>query len=53
MSTSTAAPSSSALGAAALSILGSMVAIGVAALGLLVVPVAALVVFGPPLLARL
>lgn len=39
----------SAAGAALLSITGSMVAIGVAALGLLVVPVAALVVFGPAL----
>ncbi|MBF4561768.1 hypothetical protein ITJ43_06405 [Microbacterium sp. VKM Ac-2870] len=42
----------SSLGAAVLSILGSMIAIGIAALGLLVVPVAAIVVFGPALLAR-
>ena len=40
------------VGAAVLSILGSMIAIGVAAMGVLVVPVAALVVFGPALLAR-
>lgn len=37
--------------AALLSILGSMVAIGVATAGLLVVPAAALLVFGPALLA--
>ena len=37
--------------ATALSILGGVVAIGIAAVGLLVVPVAALVVFGPALLA--
>lgn len=42
----------SSLGAAVLSVLGSMIAIGIAALGLLVVPVAAIVVFGPALLAR-
>lgn len=40
----------SATGAAVLSILGSMAAIGIATIGLLVVPVAALVVFGPVLL---
>ena len=40
----------SATGAAVLSILGSMAAIGIAAIGLLVVPVAALIVFGPALL---
>ena len=40
------------LRAAILSVLGSMVAIGVIAIGLLVVPVAALLVFGPALLAR-
>ncbi|CAN7218944.1 hypothetical protein LJR045_000780 [Microbacterium sp. LjRoot45] len=45
-----AARGASATGAAVLSILGSMAAIGIAALGLLVVPVAALVVFGPVLL---
>lgn len=37
------------LGAAAVSIAGLMVAIGVAALSLLVMPIAALVVFGPAL----
>ncbi|RZI95935.1 MAG: hypothetical protein EOO67_01535 [Microbacterium sp.] len=35
--------------AAVLSITGSIVAIGIAAVGLLVVPIAALVVFGPAL----
>lgn len=45
-------PAVSSLGAALLSILGSMIAIGIAALGLLVVPVAAVVVFGPALLTR-
>ena len=53
MTTSTLTRSSSTLGAAVLSILGSMVAIGVAGAGVLVVPVAAIVVFGPALLARL
>lgn len=43
----------SATGAAVLSILGSMVAIGIAAVGLLVVPVAAAIVFGPALLDML
>lgn len=52
MTTSSLARSSSALRAAILSVLGSMVAIGVIAIGLLVVPVAALLVFGPALLAR-
>ncbi len=41
----------SATSAAVLSIIGSMLAIGVAATGLLVVPVAALLVFGPAMLA--
>lgn len=41
----------SAGAAAVLSVLGSMLAFGIAALGLLVVPVAAAVVFGPALLA--
>jgi len=41
---------SSTTGAAVLSILGSMAAIGIAAIGLLVVPMAALIVFGPALL---
>lgn len=36
--------------AAVLSVLGSMLAIGVAAIGVLVVPIAALVAFGPALL---
>ncbi len=36
-----------------LSILGTAVAIGIAALGLLVVPVAAAIVFGPALLKLL
>ncbi|CAI9393088.1 hypothetical protein [Microbacterium sp. T2.11-28] len=45
-----AARVSSATGAAVLSILGSMAAIGIVAIGLLVVPVAALIVFGPALL---
>lgn len=44
---SAASRAGTATGAAALSILGSAVAIGIAALSLLVVPVAALVVFGP------
>ena len=39
----------SSAGAAVLSITGSIVAIGIAAVGLLVVPIAALVVFGPTL----
>ncbi len=43
----------SAVAAALLSILGSAVAIGVAALALLVVPLAALLVFGPALLELL
>lgn len=38
-------------GAAAVSIVGIIVAIGIAALGLLIVPLAAAVVFGPTLLA--
>ncbi len=37
--------------AAVLSVLGSVLAIGVAAVGLLVVPAAVIVVFGPALLA--
>lgn len=37
--------------AAVLSVLGSMLAFGIAALGLLVVPVAAALAFGPALLA--
>lgn len=45
-----AARGASATGSAVLSILGTIAAIGIAALGLLVVPVAALVVFGPALL---
>jgi hypothetical protein len=44
---------SSTTGAAVLSILGSMVAFGIAAVGLLVVPVAALIVFGPALVGVL
>ncbi len=40
-------------GPVVLSILGGMAAIGIAALGLLVVPIAALVVFGPALLELL
>ncbi len=43
----------SAGGAAVLSVLGSMLAFGIVALGLLVVPVAAIIVFGPALLALL
>ncbi|KZE88946.1 hypothetical protein [Microbacterium sp. TNHR37B] len=43
----------SAGGAAVLSILGAAVAIGIAALGLLVVPAAAAIVFGPALLKLL
>jgi len=43
----------STTGAAVLSILGSMVAFGIAAIGLLVVPVAAAIVFGPALLDAL
>ncbi len=38
-------------GAAAASIMGIIIAIGIAVLGLLVVPLAAAVVFGPALLA--
>jgi hypothetical protein len=41
----------SAPAAAVLSILGNIAAIGIIAIGALVVPVAALVVFGPALLA--
>lgn len=52
MTTSSLTRSPSSLGTAILSVLGSMVAIGVIAIGLLLVPVAALVVFGPALLAR-
>ncbi|EPD86649.1 hypothetical protein HMPREF1529_00178 [Microbacterium sp. oral taxon 186 str. F0373] len=52
MTTSSLTRSSSSVRAAILSVLGSMVAIGVIAIGLLVVPVAALLVFGPALLAR-
>ncbi|MFS0867957.1 hypothetical protein AB3M83_11575 [Microbacterium sp. 179-B 1A2 NHS] len=37
--------------ATVLSVLGSVAAIGIAAIGLLVVPVAALIVFGPALFA--
>ena len=44
----TSAPSRA--GAAILSVTGTIVAIGIAALGLLIVPAAALVVFGPALL---
>lgn len=47
------APKTTATAAAVLSILGSMLVIGIAALGLLVVPIAALVVFGPALLELL
>ncbi|MBN9213943.1 MAG: hypothetical protein ABS62_03550 [Microbacterium sp. SCN 70-200] len=42
----------SAGGAAVLSIGGTIVAIGIALLGLLVVPIAAAIVFGPALLAQ-
>lgn len=42
-----------AAGAAVLSILGSMAIIGLVAVSLLVVPIAALVVFGPALFALL
>ncbi len=44
---------SSAAGAAVLSVIGSIVAIGVIGLGLLAVPIAAIVVFGPALLELL
>lgn len=40
-------------GAAVLSVAGTVVAIGIAALGLLVVPLAAVIAFGPALLALL
>jgi len=53
MTSSPFARSSSSFGAAVLSILGSMIAIGFVALGLLVVPIAALIAFGPALLAHL
>jgi len=43
------ASSGSAAGAAALSIIGSIVALLVAGLGLLTAPVAAVIVFGPTL----
>lgn len=46
----TAGRVSSTTGATVLSILGSMVAIGIATVGLLVVPVAAAIVFGPALI---
>lgn len=52
MTTSSLTRSPSSVRAAILSVLGSMVAIGVIAIGLLVVPAAALLVFGPALLAR-
>jgi hypothetical protein len=45
----TAARRATGLGAATVSIAGLMVAIGVAAVSLLIVPLAALVVFGPAL----
>lgn len=48
-----AARGASAAGAAVLSIFGSMAAFGIAALGLLVVPVAAAVVFGPAVIGLL
>ncbi|WP_204359835.1 hypothetical protein [Microbacterium sp. PM5] len=53
MTTSTLTRSSSTAGAAVLSVLGSMLAIAVIAIGLLVVPLAAALVFGPALLERL
>ncbi|MFI8631218.1 hypothetical protein ACIGEP_01305 [Microbacterium sp. NPDC077663] len=48
---SSVARAGSATSAAVLSVLGTIAAIGIAAIGLLVVPVALLVAFGPSLLA--
>ncbi|MDC7803249.1 hypothetical protein [Microbacterium laevaniformans] len=53
MASSLFARPSSTAGAAVLSVLGSMLAIAVIAIGLLVVPLAAALVFGPALLERL
>jgi hypothetical protein len=53
MTTSTLTRSSSSAGAAILSVLGSMLAIAVIAIGLLVVPSPQPPVFGPALLASL